>query len=49
MLVHSADLYDGFVAPSLSSDLLVETWRHGEDNNLPSNCSGQYTVSLLEN
>lgn len=32
------DLYEDWVAPTLNTDLYVETWRHGPGN-LPSNCS----------
>jgi deoxyribonuclease-2 len=42
------DLYDGLVAPSLASDLLVESWMHGNKDNLPSNCSCKYTVKNIQ-
>lgn len=32
------DLYEDWVAPTIDSDLYVETWRHGPGN-LPSNCT----------
>lgn len=37
------DLYSSFVAPNLKTDLLTETWQHGDDNIGPS-CDGDYTV-----
>lgn len=34
----SKELYDDFVAPTLDTNLYVESWRRGPGN-LPSNCS----------
>ena len=41
-LFHS-DLYDDFVAPTLKTDLLTETWQHG-NNNIGPSCSDDYKV-----
>lgn len=42
---YGADLYDGLVAPTLKTPLMVETWRHDSTSDvLPSNCSVQYKV-----
>jgi deoxyribonuclease-2 len=37
------NLYGDFVAPTLKSDLVVETWQNGRGS-MPSNCSGTYTI-----
>jgi deoxyribonuclease-2 len=39
------ELYLEVVAPGLGSDLLVETWRRGAGDPLPSNCSYKYKVN----
>lgn len=41
------DLYFDFVAPTLQQDILTETWQNG-GGNLPSNCSGPYSVNNIE-
>ena len=35
------DLYDDFVAPTLNSSLLVETWRLGSGGRMSSMCQGE--------
>lgn len=42
------DLYLELIAPALESDLLVETWRRGAGDPLPSNCSFKYKVNNVE-
>lgn len=37
------DLYHHFVAPTLKSNLIVETWQHGKNNIGPS-CNGSFSV-----
>lgn len=32
------DLYEDWLAPTLQTDLVVETWQHGTGN-MPSNCT----------
>ena len=41
-----ADLYAAFVAPSLKTDLLAETWQHGSSKTGPS-CKTQFTVENI--
>ena len=41
-----ADLYAAFVAPSLKTNLLAETWQHGSSPTGPS-CKTQYTVENI--
>ncbi|XP_003370763.1 plancitoxin-1 [Trichinella spiralis] len=41
------ELYVDLVAPTLKSELFVETWRHGGTENLPSNCSESFTVENI--
>lgn len=44
-----ADLYGSLVAPNLKSDLLVASWRQGEDEKmLASNCSGSYKIENID-
>lgn len=45
---HYKELYLEIVAPGLGSDLLVETWRRGAGDPLPSNCSYKYKVNNVE-
>ncbi|KRX45385.1 Plancitoxin-1, partial [Trichinella murrelli] len=42
------ELYVDLVAPTLKSELFVETWRHGGRENLPSNCSETFTVENIK-
>ena len=35
------DLYSGLVAPTLETDILVESWRNGPEP-LPSSCNATY-------
>ena len=42
------DLYLEIVAPGVRSDLLVESWRRGAGDPLPSNCSFKYKVNNVE-
>lgn len=42
------DLYLEIIAPGIGSDLLVETWRRGAGDPLPSNCSYKYKVNNVE-
>eukprot|EP00462_Mataza_sp_D1_P000355 CAMPEP_0175088982 /NCGR_PEP_ID=MMETSP0086_2-20121207/545_1 /TAXON_ID=136419 /ORGANISM="Unknown Unknown, Strain D1" /LENGTH=270 /DNA_ID=CAMNT_0016361465 /DNA_START=229 /DNA_END=1041 /DNA_ORIENTATION=- len=42
------DLYDGFVAPTMKSDLIAETWQNGVGS-MPSNCSISYSVKNIAN
>lgn len=47
---HSAlegDLYHKFVAPTLKTDLLVETWRNGAGGPLEPSCDGEHTVGNI--
>jgi len=39
-----ADLYDDLVAPTLKSDLLVETWLRTSGGNMTSNCTAKFKV-----
>lgn len=41
------DLYADLIAPHLSSDLYVETWRRGAGTPLKSNCSSKYHVQNI--
>ncbi|KAJ8976824.1 hypothetical protein NQ317_011820 [Molorchus minor] len=41
------DLYEDLVAPSLGTDLFVETWLNGAGR-LPSNCSKQFKVNNIK-
>lgn len=41
-----ADLYAAFVAPSLKTNLLAETWQHGSSKTGPS-CDTQFTVENI--
>lgn len=42
------DLYLEIIAPGVGSDLLVESWRRGSGDPLPSNCSYKYKVNNVE-
>ncbi|RWS24134.1 plancitoxin-1-like protein [Leptotrombidium deliense] len=42
------DLYDSFVAPSLESNLFVETWRRGAGTPLKSECDLRYHVKNVD-
>lgn len=42
------DLYHRFVAPTLKTDLLVETWRNGAGGKLDPSCDGDHTVGNIE-
>jgi deoxyribonuclease-2 len=42
------ELYLEIVAPGIGSDLLVETWRRGAGDPLPSNCTYQYKVNNID-
>lgn len=42
------DLYLELIAPELTSDLLVESWRRGAGDPLTSNCSYKYKVNNVE-
>lgn len=41
------DLYSDVIAPHLSSDLYVETWRRGSGTPLASNCTSKYHVQNI--
>ncbi|KRZ39247.1 Plancitoxin-1, partial [Trichinella pseudospiralis] len=43
----AGQLYVDLVAPTLKSELFVETWRHGGRENLPSNCSESFAVENI--
>lgn len=40
------DLYSAWVAPTLQTDMFVETWRKGPGN-LPSNCGNKYKLVIF--
>lgn len=42
------DLYLEIIAPELASNLLVESWRRGSGDPLPSNCTYKYKVNNVE-
>lgn len=42
------DMYDELIAPTLKTNLNVETWRQGSGNPLPSNCTAQYKVMNVD-
>ncbi|KAG0719615.1 Deoxyribonuclease-2-alpha [Chionoecetes opilio] len=44
---YNQDLYSGLVAPTLQTDILVESWRNGP-HPLPSSCNTTYTVENIE-
>lgn len=41
------DLYSHFIAPHLSCDLFVETWRRGAGSPLHSNCTSRFKVQNI--
>ena len=44
----AGDLYSSMIAPSLKTNLMVETWRRGAGTPLDSNCSSQYKVQNIQ-